>query len=341
VNRKLIVNDGRRERELLLIGTMVVGRDPTCDISDADPLLSRRHVEFIARAADVIVRDLGSRNGILVNGVKIAQGILRGGDVVQVGHLQVKFVEDNAPLVVPRATDDTSMAPPPPARPAVSKAPSPMEDPTLGPPSGGMESPTQRVHRPAAVANHDTGEGFDKTIPTPRPPEADAATQASRPSVDSEKTTFAPPSVVIPAAAPAPAFVARQPAAAAPVASPAFRAKPRNAARPWTSLVQMHVWLLGVVVLLAATLPLMVGTSLAVTLAIPVIVMFVAAWFTARVISRETMKSLTALREDIELAVSGKLDEVGDPLGAAPVKDLAGVVNGLIGRVRAASAREI
>ena len=48
MSRKLIVNDGKRQRELLLVGTMVVGRDPSCDISEADPLLSRRHVEFVS-----------------------------------------------------------------------------------------------------------------------------------------------------------------------------------------------------------------------------------------------------------------------------------------------------
>src|SRR5439155_1634492 len=62
--RKLIVTNGEAERELLLVGTMVVGRDPACDVSDVDPLLSRRHAEFTATANAVSVRDLGSRNGI-------------------------------------------------------------------------------------------------------------------------------------------------------------------------------------------------------------------------------------------------------------------------------------
>jgi pSer/pThr/pTyr-binding forkhead associated (FHA) protein len=73
---------------------MVIGRDPMCDVSDSDPLLSRRHAEFKESASDVRVRDLGSRNGILVNGVKQAEAVLRAGDVVQIGHLQVKYVEE-------------------------------------------------------------------------------------------------------------------------------------------------------------------------------------------------------------------------------------------------------
>src|SRR5262245_56091735 len=106
---------------------MVVGRDPSCDISEADPLLSRRHVEFVSSATEVVVRDLGSRHGILINGVKITQAILRPGDMVQVGHLQVTFVEDAAPIsasVSPADDDATALmasspravaaAPPPP-----------------------------------------------------------------------------------------------------------------------------------------------------------------------------------------------------------------------------------
>ena len=37
--RKLLVSDGRTERELLLVGTIVVGRDPSCQLNDLDPLL--------------------------------------------------------------------------------------------------------------------------------------------------------------------------------------------------------------------------------------------------------------------------------------------------------------
>ena len=184
MSRKLIVNDGRRERELLLVGTMVVGRDPACDISDADPLLSRRHVEFIAGAKDVIVRDLGSRNGILINGVKIAQGVLRGGDVVQIGHLQLRFVEDSAPLVaapeIGPDNDETAMAPPPVQRPAAPKPPLGVETGTIATHSTRMDEPTERVIRPTSIANHDTVDGkSDKTIPTirqadPRPAPAPA-----------------------------------------------------------------------------------------------------------------------------------------------------------------------
>ena len=99
MSRRLIVSGGSRPLELVLVGTMIVGRDPACDISETnDPLMSRRHAAFNAGPREVMVRDLGSRNGILVNGVKTPESILASGDVVQIGHLQVRYVDEVGPF---------------------------------------------------------------------------------------------------------------------------------------------------------------------------------------------------------------------------------------------------
>src|SRR4051794_21704611 len=121
--RKLIVNDGHAQRELLLAANMVIGRDPTCDVSDSGPLLSRRHAEFVVTPAGVKIRDLNSRNGILVNGAKVMEGVLRAGDVVQVGHLQLRYVEE---AVVAEAAEaegaDATIVLAPPRPAAAAKA---------------------------------------------------------------------------------------------------------------------------------------------------------------------------------------------------------------------------
>jgi pSer/pThr/pTyr-binding forkhead associated (FHA) protein len=99
MSRRLIISGGSRPRELLLVDTLIVGRDPSCDISESnDPLLSRRHAAFSADTRDALVRDLDSRNGILVNGAKTRQSRLSHGDVVQIGHLQVKYVDEVGPF---------------------------------------------------------------------------------------------------------------------------------------------------------------------------------------------------------------------------------------------------
>ena len=110
MSRRLIVSGGSRPRELVLVDTLIVGRDPACDVTESnDPLLSRRHAAFTADARDAIVRDLDSRNGILVNGTKTKEARLRHGDVVQIGHLQVKFVDEVGPFIdVPAAADSAA-----------------------------------------------------------------------------------------------------------------------------------------------------------------------------------------------------------------------------------------
>jgi len=109
VSRKLIVNDGRRERELLIVSKIVVGRDPTCDLSEADSLLSRRHAEFAIAGENIVVRDLGSRNGIYVNGTRTAETVLQSGDTIRIGPLMMRFIEDSSPLVaLPELVDDAT-----------------------------------------------------------------------------------------------------------------------------------------------------------------------------------------------------------------------------------------
>ena len=61
MSRRLVLDDGRSQRELVVKERMTVGRDPGCDISDGDPRLSRRHAEFLATPSGLMVRDLESR----------------------------------------------------------------------------------------------------------------------------------------------------------------------------------------------------------------------------------------------------------------------------------------
>ena len=85
--------DGRAE--LLGSGGAVLGRSREADVIVEDPNVSRRHAEVRPSGGSWIVRDLGSTNGVKVNGRRI-QGpqSLKPGDVIELGTARVTFELD-------------------------------------------------------------------------------------------------------------------------------------------------------------------------------------------------------------------------------------------------------
>jgi serine phosphatase RsbU (regulator of sigma subunit) len=75
-----------------------LGRSSANDLCYPDDAgLSRQHLEFIRTGPDWFVRDLGSKNGTLINGNRIAAATkLRIGDRVTAGHLTITFTEPGA-----------------------------------------------------------------------------------------------------------------------------------------------------------------------------------------------------------------------------------------------------
>ena len=80
---------------------LVVGRGSEADLRISDPGISRRHAEFTVTESpsggvSIAVQDLGSTNGMLVDGHRIASTGLRDGSEVRVGRttLTVRVEED-------------------------------------------------------------------------------------------------------------------------------------------------------------------------------------------------------------------------------------------------------
>lgn len=66
-------------------GEVVIGRDPTCGLCLPDATLSRQHAVLVADASTLLVRDLGSLNGVRVNGAPVQEGPLAVGDRIELG----------------------------------------------------------------------------------------------------------------------------------------------------------------------------------------------------------------------------------------------------------------
>jgi len=74
---------------------LIVGRGSEADLRINDPGVSRRHVEFLVESTGsalsgksirITVQDLGSTNGMLVDGTKVAQATLYDGSTVKIGN---------------------------------------------------------------------------------------------------------------------------------------------------------------------------------------------------------------------------------------------------------------
>lgn len=75
--------------------SVVMGRDPNCDEPLDDPLLSWRHAKITRTGGQVLVEDLGSRNGTFVDGLRISGSTeIRSGQVVGLGSFQFRLDGD-------------------------------------------------------------------------------------------------------------------------------------------------------------------------------------------------------------------------------------------------------
>jgi hypothetical protein len=97
--RALVEVNGTRHP--LDVPGLVFGRGTEADVRINDPGVSRRHVEFVVKpgsaGADRIeVRDLGSTNGMLVDGHRITQTAVHDGTQVKIGNttMTVRVIEE-------------------------------------------------------------------------------------------------------------------------------------------------------------------------------------------------------------------------------------------------------
>jgi Nif-specific regulatory protein len=78
----------------LLERNVSIGRESSNDLWIADPSLSRRHCLLLPQGGQCAIRDLGSRNGTLVNGVPVEEQLLRNGDHISVGDSVLVFLRE-------------------------------------------------------------------------------------------------------------------------------------------------------------------------------------------------------------------------------------------------------
>src|SRR4051812_31034603 len=70
---------------------VVVGRHPQCDARLDSLRVSRHHCCMTQDHGEVVVKDLGSTNGIRINGQRVEMGRLRAGDELSIAHIRFRL----------------------------------------------------------------------------------------------------------------------------------------------------------------------------------------------------------------------------------------------------------
>ena len=82
--------------------TLTIGRHGKNDIVLRDSSVSRHHASFMKEGGNLFVTDEGSKNGTIVNGLKVESVRLEDGDVIRIG--------DNLVIVVSVSSNDETAA---------------------------------------------------------------------------------------------------------------------------------------------------------------------------------------------------------------------------------------
>jgi hypothetical protein len=84
------------DRRELTTERAVIGRAREADVQIADPNVSRKHAELRREGAGFVIVDLGSTNGIEVNGRRVKRARLESGDRIGIGQTELIFERDPA-----------------------------------------------------------------------------------------------------------------------------------------------------------------------------------------------------------------------------------------------------
>jgi pSer/pThr/pTyr-binding forkhead associated (FHA) protein len=101
----------------LKVDKTTIGRVEDNTFQIAEPSVSSHHCEILLRPNEIVVKDLNSTNGTFINGEKILEAVLKPGQVLRLGQIELKLEDGSVPAAPAPAA--------PAAAPAAAAAPAP------------------------------------------------------------------------------------------------------------------------------------------------------------------------------------------------------------------------
>jgi pSer/pThr/pTyr-binding forkhead associated (FHA) protein len=92
-----------------------LGRLDDNDFALAEGSVSSHHAEIFSRGSDWVVKDLNSTNGTFINGEPTKEAVLKPGQTLRLGQMELKLEDPNAPAPPPPPPAKEKHAAPPPA----------------------------------------------------------------------------------------------------------------------------------------------------------------------------------------------------------------------------------
>src|SRR5215472_6640879 len=82
----------------LKVEKTTIGRVEDNTFQIGEPSVSSHHCEVLLRGADVIVKDLNSTNGTFINGEKISEAVLKPGQTLRLGQIELQLLTEGMPI---------------------------------------------------------------------------------------------------------------------------------------------------------------------------------------------------------------------------------------------------
>jgi pSer/pThr/pTyr-binding forkhead associated (FHA) protein len=85
----------------LKVDKTTIGRVEDNTFQIAEPSVSSHHCEVLLQGNDVLIRDLNSTNGTFINGEKITEAVLKPGQILRLGQIEVSLDDGRTPVPAP------------------------------------------------------------------------------------------------------------------------------------------------------------------------------------------------------------------------------------------------